>query len=38
MKLRAKIVLTAASLALSCALLRRLRFFFRFYRFFCRVL
>ena len=36
MKLRAKIILTAASLALSCALLAG--FFFRFYRFFCRVL
>ena len=38
MKLRAKIILTTASLALSCALLAKLRFFFRFYRFFCRVL
>lgn len=38
MKLRAKIILTAASLALSCALLAGCGSFFRFYRFFCRVL
>ena len=50
MKLRAKIILTTASLALSCALLAGcgskeegsaqvdLSAFFRFHRFFCRVL
>ena len=38
MKLRAKIILTAASLAPELCSAGRLRFFFRFYCFFCRVL